>query len=63
MTEKHLISWMKRVYMLNTLSAQERLAYFISSYPSLYEAFPRYLIASYLGMSAEMLSKLRSRKR
>lgn len=63
MTEKHLISWMNRIYMRNALSAKERLDHFISNYPALYEAFPRYLIASYLGMSAEMLSKLRSRKR
>lgn len=63
MTEKHLISWMNRVYMRNSLSAEERLEHFIRSYPEHYEVFPRYLIASYLGMSAEMLSKLRARKR
>lgn len=61
MTERHLISWMNRIYMRNSLSAEERLDHFINAYPAHYEAFPRYMIASYLGMSAEMLSKIRSR--
>ncbi len=51
---------LRRVYMRNALPARERYLQFIGQYPALNQNLPQYLIASYLGMSAEMVSKIRA---
>lgn len=42
-------------------SAEERYLEFISLYPDIVQKVPQYALASYLGMSAEFLSKIRKR--
>ncbi len=42
-------------------SAEERYLEFQSLYPSIVQRVPQYALASYLGMSAEFLSKIRKR--
>lgn len=42
-------------------SAEERYLEFLSLYPSIVQRVPQYALASYLGMSAEFLSKIRKR--
>ena len=42
-------------------SAEERYLEFQSLYPSIVQRVPQYSLASYLGMSAEFLSKIRKR--
>lgn len=42
-------------------SAEERYVEFQSLYPSIVQRIPQYALASYLGMSAEFLSKIRKR--
>lgn len=42
-------------------SAEERYLEFLSLYPSIIQRVPQYALASYLGMSAEFLSKIRKR--
>jgi len=43
------------------LSAEERYLEFLNLYPSITQRVPQYALASYLGMSAEFLSKIRKR--
>jgi len=47
--------------MLGTISktAEERYDEFVKKYPSLLQRFPQYIIASYLGMTTQYLSKIR----
>ena len=42
-------------------SAEERYIEFLTLYPSIVQRVPQYTLASYLGMSAELLSKIRKR--
>ena len=42
-------------------SAEERYIEFLTLYPSIVQRVPQYTLASYLGMSAEFLSKIRKR--
>lgn len=50
----------KRIYLRNAFSAKDRYRKFLEQYPQINRQIPQYLVASYLGMSAEMLSKIRS---
>lgn len=55
-------SLQRRIYFRNAQDATSRYKAFLQKYPSLNAQIPQYLIASYLGISAEMLSKIRGRK-
>lgn len=43
-------------------SAEARYAGYLARYPHIAERVPQYVLASYLGMSAEFLSKIRARR-
>lgn len=45
-----------------TSSAEERYDLFMEKYPLMAMRFPQYVIASYLGMTTEFLSKIRNQK-
>lgn len=45
-----------------TMTAEEKYNSFLESYPAMINRFPQYVIASYLGMSTEFLSRIRNRK-
>ncbi len=49
----------KRVIMLMSATAQERYEDFIKTYPSIVQRAPQKMIASYLGITPEALSKIR----
>ncbi|MCI4651512.1 Crp/Fnr family transcriptional regulator [Phaeodactylibacter sp.] len=51
----------RRVLSNLGLSAEERYLEFQQMYPSIVQRVPQYALASYLGMSAEFLSKIRSK--
>ncbi|MCT2406070.1 Crp/Fnr family transcriptional regulator [Chryseobacterium antibioticum] len=53
----YVASQLRILTMLN-LTAMERFNHFISLYPNLIQSIPKYLIASYIGVSREMLSRL-----
>lgn len=53
----------KRIVMNNVYNAEHRYLDFLQSYPKLAVKIPQYLIASYLGISAEFLSRIRRRKK
>ncbi|MFH4966405.1 Crp/Fnr family transcriptional regulator [Gaetbulibacter sp. M235] len=58
--QKAFIASQKRIILNNSLSAKERYKNFVINYPDLEQRIPQYLVASYLGMSKEFLSKIRS---
>ncbi len=51
----------KRVLSNISQSAEERYDEFAKEYPQLLQRFPLYMIASYLGMTREFLSKIRNK--
>jgi CRP-like cAMP-binding protein len=62
MAERGTAFMQRRFISSITLSAIERYDLFIDRYPHLYNRFPQYVIASYLGMSTEFISKIRNQK-
>ncbi|UAY56001.1 Crp/Fnr family transcriptional regulator [Arachidicoccus terrestris] len=49
-----------RVYMMLSYQAEERYREFIRNFPQLHKRLPVYMIASYLGISRETLTRIRS---
>ncbi|MDN5213024.1 Crp/Fnr family transcriptional regulator [Fulvivirgaceae bacterium BMA12] len=55
------IQW--RIISLNSFTAEERYKDFVSQYPKIIQRVPQYLIASYLGITPEFLSRIRAQDR
>jgi len=49
----------RRIYSLISCSAEEKYTEFQKTYPNVFNKVPLYMIASYLGMSRETLSRIR----
>lgn len=49
-----------RIYMMLSRQAEERYREFVRSFPQLHERIPLYMIASYIGVSRETLTRIRS---
>tara|TARA_R110000744_G_scaffold325676_2_gene431524 strand:- start:335 stop:910 length:576 start_codon:yes stop_codon:yes gene_type:complete len=60
MTNAYMAS-LSRTSDLISLSLEERYKNFITSYPSIIQRVPQYMIASHLGVSPETLSRLRAK--
>ena len=58
--KKNVVVLQERIRASITLSAEEKYSNFISKYPSISNRVPLHMIASYLGISAETLSRVRS---
>ncbi|MBE9463944.1 Crp/Fnr family transcriptional regulator [Dyadobacter subterraneus] len=52
----------RRIISSLTRTAEERYNDFLERYPAVSQRLPQYVIASYLGMTTEFLSKIRNRK-
>ncbi|MGF7074642.1 Crp/Fnr family transcriptional regulator [Mucilaginibacter sp. R-33] len=61
MLQRHLTVVQKRLYKTIATTAMEKYLEFINRYPNIPQRVPQHYIASYLGISPEFLSKLRSR--
>lgn len=61
-TQNAFATFQQRVLHNLSLSAEQRYENFIQRYPKLELRFPQKLIASYLGISAEFLSKIKKRR-
>ncbi|MBO0322235.1 Crp/Fnr family transcriptional regulator [Muricauda sp. CAU 1633] len=59
--ENYLGSLQKRIILNKTLDAEQRYLDFLKTYPEISKKVPNYLIASYLGVSAEFLSRMRKK--
>lgn len=60
LTERQAYHLLRRVHAANTFSAEKRLRDLESTYPAFFQRFPQHIIASYLGMTKETLSRIRS---
>lgn len=60
---KSAIANRKRIQNLLSLSSEERYSLFVRKYPEISIRVPLHMIASYLGIKAETLSRLRRRPR
>ena len=60
-TEKAFANSRKRIISSISKSSEERYWEYVDKYPQIVNRVPQYVIASYLGISAEFLSKIRSR--
>lgn len=58
--EKAFVSSQKRVVNNFSLPAKERYLQFREQYPQIEQRVPQYMIASYLGITKEFLSKIRN---
>jgi hypothetical protein len=59
MDEDFAIATQKRLSLIS-LTAEERYAELVKTYPEFLQRFPQHIIASYLGIAKETLSRLRS---
>lgn len=60
--ERSGIAIQKRMLWSISKTAEERYAEFVKRYPTFLQRFPQYIIASYLGMTTQFLSKIRNQK-
>lgn len=58
--EKGLAASQKRIVRNFSLSAKEQYIHFREQYPLIEQRIPQYMIASYLGITKEFLSKIKS---
>lgn len=61
MDEMHFIAAQKRTNASVSLPADKRYTEFANHYPEFVQRFPQHIIASYLGITKETLSRVRSR--
>ena len=62
MAERGLAFQQRRMISNLTQSAEERYNLFIEKYPQVTQRLPQYVLASFLGMTTEFLSKIRNNK-
>jgi len=62
LAERSVAFMQKRIISNLTQSAEERYSLFMEKYPAMALRFPQYVIASYLGMTTEFLSKIRNQR-
>lgn len=55
----HISSLQKRITQLLGATAEERYVDFLKTYPNIFERVPQWMIASYLGITPESLSRVR----
>jgi CRP-like cAMP-binding protein len=59
MDQRNFIATQKRLYASIGLSAEERYEELVKAHPGYLQRFPQHMIASYLGISPETLSRVR----
>jgi CRP/FNR family transcriptional regulator, cyclic AMP receptor protein len=62
LVERHLINYQQRIFGNIALSGKDRYQSFQTKYPQLLQRVPQHLIASYLGITPEFLSRIRKDK-
>jgi len=59
--QNHLVATQKRLIQSHTETAEEMYLKFVQAYPACIQRIPQHMIASYIGISRETLSRLRNR--
>jgi CRP-like cAMP-binding protein len=62
MAEKSAAFFARRIISGLTQNAEQRYAEFLEKYPRVAERLPQYVLASYLNMTTEFLSRIRNNK-
>lgn len=57
--QNHILHLQHRIHLLISTTAEERYLDFIHTYPDLLQRVPQWMIASYLGITPESLSRVR----
>lgn len=60
--EKEVATREQKEYLIFMLSAQERYESFLETHRKIVESVPQYLIASYIGVTPEALSRIRTKR-
>lgn len=60
LTEKQSIQLIKRLQSSKTFTAEQKLDELQNTYPEFFHRFPQHIIASYMGMTKETLSRIRA---
>ncbi|MBV8253555.1 MAG: Crp/Fnr family transcriptional regulator [Chitinophaga sp.] len=61
--EKHSFAYTKRINAAISMSAEQRYEALAQAYPEFLQRFPQHIIASYLGITKETLSRVRSSRK
>jgi len=61
--ESYLGTLQKRIIYSNVYDAESRYYDFLETYPTIASKVPQYLIASYLGVSAEFISRIKKKNK
>jgi CRP-like cAMP-binding protein len=61
LVERSLVAYQQRLLDTTTLSAEERYRKFCQYYPTLIDTLPNKQVASFIGVTPEFFSKMRSR--
>jgi CRP-like cAMP-binding protein len=59
--QNNIIAAQKRIHAAISYTAEENYNEFINTYPQIVQRVPQHMIASYLGLSPETLSRIRSK--
>lgn len=59
--QRNIIATQKRIYASIAYSAEQKYLEFVKSYPVLVQRVPQHMIASYLGITKESLSRIRKK--
>jgi CRP-like cAMP-binding protein len=57
--ERAFVASQKRIVRSFSLTAKERYKYFSKQYPEIEQRIPQYMLASYLGITKEFMSKIK----
>jgi CRP-like cAMP-binding protein len=60
LVERSFVVLQNRIYMGNSYTAEEKYNDFIKAYPDIINRVPQHMIASYVGVSPETLSRIRN---
>jgi CRP-like cAMP-binding protein len=56
------IAMQRRLVVNMSLTAEEKYAHFVNAYPEIIQRIPQHMVASYLGITPETLSRIRKQK-
>ena len=62
MLQKAFTAAQRRMEMLNNMTDEERYRSFSSRFPDFNQRVPQYMVASYLGITPQFISRVRARK-
>jgi CRP-like cAMP-binding protein len=60
LTERQSLQLIKRLHSTQTFTAEQKIEQLQNTYPEFFQRFLQHIIASYLGMTKETLSRIRS---